>query len=1204
MKLSVKTKLIAGFTIMLLILAVMGYFLTRKLSESNERLTQIVNVSAKKVSLSQEIVSAVMDAGRQEKNMILDDDPTRIRQYDTWLRNAHNTVAQKTKELEVLVDEEGAKILSRFSNLWASYQNNLKNITELAFQNRDDEAFLISSGVGYTVREEAQDILNELVSKNQAGMDADKLRNDESHESSIDLILGLLAGGLIISLAVALWIIQGIGQRITDISAVAARIASREYTDEHFADQAKDELSPVISSLETINQSFREITDRANVVASGDYSEDYIPTSGNDRLGIALRQMTVSLRKTSEDNRRHNWLTSGQNRLNDQLRGDQTIADLSQKTLDFLCQYVNAVVGALYIVDPDNLLHLTGKYALSDKETRQSFKFGEGLVGRAALDQQPHYLDGVEAEHIRAISAVMDTKPANICIVPIVFEGKTLGVIEMGHLTGFTDLDREFIQSSLENIAIAINSANARKRIQQLLEETQVQSEELQSQQEELRQVNEELEEQAQSLRQQQEELQMVNEELEEQTQMLEHRNKEVEQARLDIELKTKQLEVSSKYKSEFLANMSHELRTPLNSLLILSKDLADNSYGNLTAIQVESAEIIYNSGQELLALINEVLDLSKIEAGKMSVHPEPIRLELLANDLFREFKRQAEKKSLRFQVNIAPGLPGTITSDPQRLKQILKNLLSNAIKFTQAGQVIVDIKRLDDGNIAFAVTDTGIGIPEDKQMAIFEAFQQADGGTSRKYGGTGLGLSISRELAKLLQGKISISSKVGEGSEFTLILPPAFSADMPVDTGATVWYDQPVSRSSKRSESPAIEDDRQQIGKDDRVVLIVEDDDKFALVLRNQARDKGFKTLVASSGEVGLSLAEKYKPSAIMLDLDLPGINGHQVLAELKSNIALRHIPVHIISVDERTLDPIKNGAVEFLTKPVNKRQVEEAFARIENFIARKMKNLLIIEDDENSRTAIRKLIGNGDVHTIEAGTGTEAVQLFEKNHIDCMVMDLGLPDISGFELIQKLQGLNKTIPPIIIYTGRELTKSENDELQKYAETIIIKGTKSEERLLDETALFLHRTIGNLPESKQKMISSLYDRENIFQSRKVLLVDDDMRNVFALSKILREKGMNVNKAENGVSCLQELEKDPDVDIILMDIMMPIMDGYEAMRQIRNHERFRKLPIIALTAKAMKEDKQKCIDAGANDYITKPVDVERLLSLMRVWLSK
>ncbi|MFV5687897.1 response regulator [Flavobacterium sp. ZT3R25] len=734
------------------------------------------------------------------------------------------------------------------------------------------------------------------------------------------------------------------------------------------------------------------------------------------------------------------------------------------------------------------------------------------------------------------------------------------------------------------------------------------QAEELQIQQEELRQLNEELEQQAQDLKQQQEELQMTNEELEEQTQSLEEKNKEVEASKNDIEQKTKQLEISSKYKSEFLANMSHELRTPLNSLLILSKDLSENRKKNLDDIQVESAEIIYKSGHDLLVLINEVLDLSKIEAGKMSINIEKVSLKFFTDDLLRDFRHQAEQKGLNVVCKLATALPESIYTDLQRLNQILKNLISNAIKFTDKGSVTISITPNTETTLNISVTDTGIGISVDKQTAIFEAFQQAEGGTSRKYGGTGLGLSISRELAKLLEAEIKLSSKLNQGSTFSLIIPLEIHPEQePISTISLkpVLYTPRSENEANYLNYPTIEDDRDSISTDDKVVLIIEDDRNFAAILLKQANIKGFKCLSAATGEDGLLLASKYKPQAIILDMGLPGIKGKQVLHELKVNPSVRHIPVHIISANDRSLEPIREGAVEYLMKPISKDALEEAFNRIENFVNRKIKNLLIIEDNENSRKAMKILIGNGDVKCLEAATGKEALELYEQNHIDCIILDIGLPDMSGFDLIHKLEDIKgHNMPPIIIYTGKELTKEENNLLHKYAESIIIKGIKSEERLLDETALFLHRTISNLPKSKQMIINSLHDREAIFHSKKILLVDDDMRNVFALSKILQERGIEVIKSENGKNALEMLDKHTDIDMVLMDIMMPEMDGYEAMKRIRAQIKFRNLPVIALTAKAMKDDKQKCIDAGANDYITKPIDVERLLSLMRVWLSK
>jgi CheY-like chemotaxis protein/signal transduction histidine kinase/CHASE3 domain sensor protein len=965
------------------------------------------------------------------------------------------------------------------------------------------------------------------------------------------------------------------------------------------------------------------------------------------------------LKKSESETASKNWLLTGNSKLNEKLIGDQSITELANNTISFLCTYLKANIGAVYLLnDKDNTLMLGGKFAFSSsKDTQEKFNLNEGLIGQSAWEQKQIYLTDISEDQIRITSSVLNAKPKNLLITPFLLDGKTLGVIEIGKFSDFDETEKEFINVSMNSIAISINTVQQAEEKQERAAELAIankelafqneekekraaelaiandelafqneekekraselsfankelsnQAEELQMQQEELRQLNEELEQQTQNLKQQQEELQMTNEELEEQTQSLEEKNKEVEASKNDIEQKTKQLEISSKYKSEFLANMSHELRTPLNSLLILSKDLSENRKKNLDDVQVESAEIIYKSGHDLLVLINEVLDLSKIEAGKMSVNVEKIALKNFSDNLIRDFRHLTQQKGLELSCNLGAGLPEFIYTDVQRLNQILKNLLSNAIKFTEKGNVTININRNTETTLNISVIDTGIGIPEDKQAAIFEAFQQAEGGTSRKYGGTGLGLSISRELAKLLEAEIKVSSQLDQGSTFSLIIPLEIHPEQ--ESVSTVKV-QPVSY-TPRSENDTtflnyttIEDDRDTIKADDKIVLIIEDDRNFASILLKQANKKGFKCLSAATGEDGLLLASKYKPQAIILDMGLPGIKGQQVLHELKVNPSVRHIPVHIISANDRSLEPIREGAVEYLMKPISKDGLEQAFNRIENFVNRKIKNLLIIEDNENSRKAMKILIGTGDVKCFEAKTGKEALELYEENNIDCIILDIGLPDISGFDLIQKLEHIKgHNMPPIIVYTGKELTKEENDLLHKYAESIIIKGIKSEERLLDETALFLHRTISNLPTSKQMIINNLYDKEAVFHSKKILLVDDDMRNVFALSKILQERGMEVIKSENGKKALEMLDTHTDIDLVLMDIMMPEMDGYEAMKRIRAQVKFRNLPIIALTAKAMKDDKQKCIDAGANDYITKPIDVERLLSLMRVWLSR
>lgn len=972
-------------------------------------------------------------------------------------------------------------------------------------------------------------------------------------------------------------------------------------------------------------------------------------------LIIVYKVVTANLRalgKANVENETKNWLFTGNKELNDRLIGVQRLDVLSNNIINFLCTFLKANIGAIYLFnEKENTLILSGQYAFSSLDgISEKFRLNEGLIGQVACDQQPLSMTDLNEATISVRSSMFNTKPRHLLITPFLFGSKTLGVIEIGSLTLFNETEKEFVNASMDTIGISVNSATDRQQILELLLETQVQNEEkekraaelviankelafqneekekraaelsnanqelacqteeLQTQQQELKQVNEELEVQTQNLLQQQEELRMSNEELDARTKSLELKNSEVETAKCDIEQKTEQLEISSRYKSEFLANMSHELRTPLNSLLILSKDLSENKKENLDAIQVESAEIIYKSGQELLVLLNDVLDLSKIEAGKMTINIETISLKAFADELVYYFKSQASQKGLDLALILEDRLPEFIMTDIQRLNQILKNLLSNAIKFTENGSIHIAFRKYSESTLIISVQDTGVGIPESKLIAIFEAFQQADGSTSRKYGGTGLGLSISRELAKLLSAEIKVSSKINVGSTFSIIIPFELQQSIPALQEIKVMKDLSgklsFANTAKYVNYPSIPDNRNSLNKNDIVILIIDDDLKFASILLKQANKRGFKCLVAPTGEDGLLLAAKYKPQAIILDIGLPGISGNQVLRELKTNSLLRHIPVHIISAMDRTPELVLNGAREYLTKPVNKTDLDEAFTRIENFNNRKIKNLLIVEDSESARKAMLLLIGNGDVKCFEAATGSQALALYKTNQFACIILDIGLPDMSGFDLIHQFEQIKgQTIPPIIVYTGQELTREENDKLEQYAESIIIKGVKSEERLLDETALFLHRTLSKLPKFRQASETIIYDKEAVLHSKKILLVDDDARNVFALSKVLSERGLEIIKAENGEKALEMLASHPDINLILMDIMMPVMDGYQAIKQIRSQSRYKNLPVIALTAKAMKDDKQKCIDAGANDYINKPVDLDQLLSLMRVWLS-
>lgn len=1168
---NIRGKIMAGYlaVIVILIAVVMTtIFTSRQVNNTSDRL---YNLRTPTSVASMQAVNGIYQSTASLRSWVLFNDSSYLKERQmAWSDQIRPAIAQMDLLSKNWTNTKNIERLSKIKTLLITFEQVQKNIV-IQHATTPDLALLSLKHEATLLANELKGLLQDMANNQKELMNQDFAKLLEQMDQLIYTEWILLVTGIVLGITLAVVLTNTIIRPVNKAVQVAQEIGSGNL---------QVEIS--LGSMHELNV-----------------------------LGGALTGMRDSLFEKDQQNIQYNWLKSGQNGLNEIIRGDKKTKQLANDITEFLAKYISANIGAFYLIDESKTtLSLTGKYAFNSKEREtQTFKVGEGLVGQVAADKQICELKQIDPNHIRLSSTLIDTPPNHVILTPVLFENEVIGVLEFGKLEPIDSLHHQFLELIVEAVGIAINSSISRQKIQELLEETQVQSEELQSQQEELKQTNEELEEQTQNLKHQQEELQMSNEELEEQTQALEAKNKEVEAARYDIEQKTKQLELTSKYKSEFLANMSHELRTPLNSLLILSKDLAENKNNNLIPDQIESAEIIYKSGHDLLTLINEVLDLSKVEAGKMSLNIERLSLRNIMHDLAKTFKSQVEQKGITLILDIEDQITDTIKSDVQRLEQVLKNLMSNAVKFTDKGSITIKVSQPEESKIAISVIDTGIGIPKDKQMAIFEAFQQADGSTSRKYGGTGLGLSISRELAMLLEGEIQLTSELNKGSTFTLTIPVELNAtnNTPEQPKHKLEEEKPMTVQSNNilSGSQIDFDDKSQLQDGDKTVLVIEDDIAFSKVLLKQAHEKGLKCIIADSGEDGLVLANQYKPNAIILDIGLPGINGNRVLGELKANPSTRHIPVHIMSAEERSLEPIKSGAVEYLTKPVKKKELENVFGRIENFINRKMRNLLIIEDDENARKAMRKLIGNGDVKCLEAGSGETAINMFKENHIDCIVLDIGLPDMTGFELIKELESLNdKNVPPIIIYTGKELTKEENNELLKHAESIIIKGVKSEDRLLDETALFLHRTIGNLPESKQQIITNLYDKDHILKGKQILVVDDDMRNVFALSKILKERGMEIVKAENGLYALEQLKSNDKIDMVLMDIMMPEMDGYEAMQKIRAQKKYKTLPIIALTAKAMKEDRQKCIDAGANDYISKPVDINRLLTLMNIWLSK
>jgi HAMP domain-containing protein/signal transduction histidine kinase/DNA-binding response OmpR family regulator len=965
----------------------------------------------------------------------------------------------------------------------------------------------------------------------------------------------------------------------------------------------------------------RAIGKVASAVATGDLSQTIQVEVRGELADLRdnVNGMIVSLKETTKINEEQNWLSSNLAKVAGMIQGQRDLMTVAKSILTELAGLLSAQHGVFYILDERSgkpKVKLLASYAYKERKgLSNEFEIGEGLVGQSILESQRIVITDVPSDYVRINSGLGEATPYNIVVQPILFEGQVRAVIEMSSFNEFSPTQLSFIEQLSENIGIMLNTIGATARTEQLLQESQAMSEKLQTQQEELQQTNEELEGKAK--------------ELEVQNLDVEEKNRQIEVARQELEQKAEQLGITSKYKSEFLANMSHELRTPLNSLLILSKLMHENSDGNLTPKQVEYAETIFGSGSELLNLINEILDLSKIESGKMDVDIADVEFAGLEKWAERSFREVALGKKLEFAIPRDKNLPRAIFTDNKRLQQVLKNLLANAFKFTEKGKVTLDISVARDGwsrdhevlnsadqVIAFAVKDTGIGIPEDQQNIIFEAFQQVDGTERRKYGGTGLGLSISREIARLLNGEIQLQSSPGKGSVFTLYLPQASEQkykhksldyksfdETPRVTPKAIPAPVKLPRPISKELSKAVDDDREIITPDDRVLLIIEDDINFAELLLDIARERGFKGIVADRGDTALALVQDYKVDAITLDIVLPDRDGWSILDTLKHQSSTRHIPIQIISIEEERQLGLKLGAFAHLQKPADKRSLGDALEKIKDFIDRPVKRLLVVDENESERKAIIDLIGNGDVKTTAVGTGKKALTLLKKEQFDCMVFHLTLPDMTGPEFIQKIEhDLGITDLPIIVFTGKELSKAEETKLKGITDAIIIKSAKSPERLLDETALFLHRVEKNLPKEKRLILEKFHQEDPILAGRKVLIVDDDVRNIFAITAFLERYAMKVVHAENGKDGLDLLRTTKDIDIVLMDIMMPGMDGYEVMKEIRKDKKFKSLPIIAITAKAMKGDREKCIEAGASDYVSKPVDMQQLLSLLRVWV--
>jgi CheY-like chemotaxis protein/signal transduction histidine kinase/HAMP domain-containing protein len=974
----------------------------------------------------------------------------------------------------------------------------------------------------------------------------------------------------------------------------------------------KDLTGNVNLLADNLTNQVRAIAEVATAVTKGDLTRSIqVEASGEvAELKDNINTMINNLRLTTERNTEQDWLKTNLARFTGMLQGQRDLATVGRMLLSELAPLVNAQQGVIYQMESEGAgaMALLSAFAGDGQDGHlRRLKIGEGLVGQCASEKRRLLINDLPPNTVTIRSGLFEAIPRNVIVLPVLFEDRVKAVIELASLNTFTASHLAFLEQLTASIGIVLNSIEATMQTEGLLKQSQQLAAELQTQQKELQQTNEQLAQKAQQLAEQNVEV--------------ERKNQEIEQARRALEEKAKELALTSKYKSEFLANMSHELRTPLNSILVLGQQLGDNADGNLTPKQVEFARTIHGAGTDLLNLISDILDLSKIESGTVSVEAEEVFFGSLLEMVARPFRHEADNRKLAFEVLSDSHLPRSLVTDAKRLQQVLKNLLSNAFKFTEEGKVELSVSIANGGwsadhpilgaagsVVAFAVSDTGIGIPGEKQRIIFEAFQQADAGTSRKYGGTGLGLAISRELANLLGGEIQLSSAPGKGSTFTLFLPQTYvGPSVMAVADRKLQLAKPIQMASLAVDVPIerVPDDRENLRPQDSVLLIVEDDPHYARVLVDLSHDKGFKVLVASRGTEALALAREFHPTAVSLDVFLPDMLGWTVLNHLKQDPATRHIPVQMLTLDEDRHHGLARGAFAFVTKPTTPEGLENALSRIKEYASPRRKRLLVVEDNAAEQLSIKELLGFDDIDVKVVASGEQALACIAEESFDCMVLDLRLPDMTGFEVLERLRETpNSNDLPVVVFTGRELSPEEDAHLHTLARSVIVKGVESPERLLDETALFLHRVVADLPAEKQKMLDRLHRSDDALVGKKVLVVDDDVRNIFALSSVLERRGMAVLTAGTGRQAVETLGSTPDVAIVLMDIMMPEMDGYETMQVIRQNPALRRLPIIALTAKAMKGDREKCLEAGASEYLAKPVNTDQLLSALRMWLHR
>ncbi|MFZ4578886.1 MAG: response regulator [Myxococcota bacterium] len=1197
-------------------------------SGMNETAEKIAHVRLVATQQAARVHRNLYEIRTQEKEVILEPDAADRLPVEAEIGRLRTELEGRLAAIKALgLDAEAQKRQGAFETQYYRYQKVLDQVVMLKESSREAEAAELSRTQGRTIGIAAAAAAVHFSDHQQTLLERETVTNADNFRQSLWIAVFLTLLVVLLGLGLVTWVASYLGKTV----------------------------SRVVRNTESI---------------AGGNLNTVIDTADSDEIGMlarAVSQMQDALRAADQVTREQDWLKTGIARINRVVLGLDDVEKLASAALSEIAAYLDAKVGAFYVLEENESkpeLVLMGTYAyVMRKNLATRFRLGEGLVGQSAREGKQILLLNAPEDYVRVTSGLGDAVPRSLCVTPLVFEGKVRGVLEVGTLDRMTELQLKYLEEGMIAVSMALEIvrnqavviaqqerlATSNEELTRQAEVLERSQEELRAQQVQLQSANVELEtqmlrvkESEERLRVQQEELEVTNSELKQKNLLMERQKVEMDIAQTDLANKANELAQASKYKSEFLANMSHELRTPLNSLLLLARSLRDNEEGNLSAEQVESSRVIFDSGSDLLNLINEILDLSKIEAGRMELRLENEPLVDLTRNIQSQFAHMARNQGLGFNVEVGQGLPEHVVTDPQRLMQVLKNLIGNAIKFTEKGSVTVAFERVaakvDLSNsgldraqsFAVHVTDTGIGIPNDKQALIFEAFQQADSGDRRRFGGTGLGLSISRELGRLLGGEIHLHSVPGEGSTFTLYLPIDRGA-LGAEAGAalaTVRASAPARTTAARvtgpvprpmplgkpgqtppelpvpKAGPRPDDDRDGLDDHDHAILVIEDDVRFAKILAGHIKKRGFKCILATTGEEGLDLARTHHPDGIVLDIGLPRMDGWAVLTALKQDVDTRHIPVHIVSAEDPSSAGLRIGAIGQVAKPLQPEDIEEVLARIEAASAHSIKRVLVVEDDPLMRRETVRIIGNGNVHVDEVGTGQEALDALRNNEYVLVVLDLGLPDISGIELLERLASENTTLPPVIVYTVRQLTVEEEDALRRYADSIIVKDVRSQERLIDEVALFLHRVVKELPEDKRKAIRRLHESDEPLRGRTVLIAEDDMRTMFAMAKILAAHGVNPLKAENGEKALALLAEKPDIDLVLMDMMMPVMDGYEAMRRIRAQDKFAHLPIIALTAKAMREDQHKCIEAGASDYMTKPVDPDRLLSLMRVWLSK